>query len=205
MDQTPKEEEKVKSLFEDAYQNHVNGKLDDAERTYKKILKLDPNQADTLNNLGCISYLKDNFKQSLKCLLRLKKIHPDFVEGLNNLGKTYDKLDDIPNAINCLKTALDLEPDNEDALVLIGSLLLRSNRAEEAIKCLQYCLKIHPESALVYHNLSVAYEGQKKFEHALQAAIQACEKDPANAAFNVHRLSLILEKEEKKESPEEAP
>lgn len=203
MDQDFKVEKKVKRIFEKAYQSHINGRLNEAEKLYIKILKLDPNQADALNNLGCIAYLKEQFNLSLKWLLRLNKLHPDFVDGLNNLGKTYDRLNDTPNAIRCLQRALDLDPDNEDTLVLIGSLLLRTYKPEQAIECLKYCLQIHPESALAYHNLSVSYEGQKKFSEAIEAAKQACANDPDNKMFEEHHEHLFRELNKNEESPEE--
>ena len=67
---------------------HQEGKLEEAEKLYREILKTNPNHLDANNNLGVL--LKDTGRldeaeASYKKAIELK---PDYAEAYNNLGIT---------------------------------------------------------------------------------------------------------------------
>jgi tetratricopeptide (TPR) repeat protein len=208
MSNDTKNEEKVKKLFLLAYHEHQNEKHDEAEKFYKKILKIDPNQADALNNLASIFFMKKKFKLTLKYLKRLCKQHPQYIEGLNNIARTYAEIQDIPKAIEYYKKALEIDPSNENTLILIGTLFLKVNEATKAINCFRFCSESHPNSALAFNNLATALEGQKQFPEALKAAKKAFEIEPENEMFHIHEKTLKIKQQqllEKNEKPPERP
>ena len=63
----------VKEALNLAVQNHKNNNLQDAQNYYQKVLELDPNHSQTLNNLGVIfqgigeyQKAKDCYEQAIK-------------------------------------------------------------------------------------------------------------------------------------------
>ena len=46
----------ISSEFKIAFDFHTKNERDKAERSYKNILKIDPNHFDTLRHLGTVSY-----------------------------------------------------------------------------------------------------------------------------------------------------
>ena len=55
--------QRIKELFNLAVKNHTSNNIEEAQKLYKEVLKINPNHSNALNNLGIISYnLGDNRK-----------------------------------------------------------------------------------------------------------------------------------------------
>ena len=53
---------------------------------------MNPNQAETYNNLGIAYSQIKNFDNAIKAYTNSIKINPKFVDALNNLGITYKEI-----------------------------------------------------------------------------------------------------------------
>jgi Flp pilus assembly protein TadD len=62
------------------------GNLTEAEIAYRRALKLNPDFAEVLNNLGILFAATKRFVEAEFAYRRALEIKPDFVEVLNNLG-----------------------------------------------------------------------------------------------------------------------
>ena len=82
----------INETFNLAVKNHHEGKTDIAQNLYNKILEIDPNHSQTLNNLG-VSFqdLRKN-KKAKECFEKAIKINPNYADAHNNLGVIFHDL-----------------------------------------------------------------------------------------------------------------
>ena len=55
----------IEQKLQEAISKHQEGKLDDAEKLYRSILKIDPKHADANNNLGTLFQSNNNFEDAI--------------------------------------------------------------------------------------------------------------------------------------------
>jgi tetratricopeptide (TPR) repeat protein len=63
--------------------------MDEAKMDYERALRLKPNYAEALNNLGAVFYAQKNYKQAEKLYHRSLKLTPHSATVYNNLGSAY--------------------------------------------------------------------------------------------------------------------
>ena len=91
----------IEETFNLAVQNHQNNNLQDAQNYYQKVLELDPNYVNALNNLGVIFQKLEEHHKAKDCYEKVIKINPNHVEGLNNLGVLSLLVGKIKRAKEC--------------------------------------------------------------------------------------------------------
>ncbi len=91
------------------------GRLDDAQRAYRRVLDFDPMHQEAQNALAVISAHRGDIVQAIAMLNTLVAAHPDQAHLLANLGYAHYLNGDYPQAKEWLMQALALAPDNESA------------------------------------------------------------------------------------------
>ena len=76
----------ISSEFKIAFDFHTKNERDKAERSYKNILKIDPNHFDTLRHLGILYQDKEMYDKAEKYYLKAYKINSNHFSIYNNLG-----------------------------------------------------------------------------------------------------------------------
>ena len=86
---SPAAPSKVSSLIQKAYSLHQQGKIDKAEKHYRKALKQEPENFDALQGLGAIALHNKRYPQAITYLESAHDIMPDEPGLLTNLGLAY--------------------------------------------------------------------------------------------------------------------
>ncbi|HEV2323042.1 MAG TPA: tetratricopeptide repeat protein [Terracidiphilus sp.] len=98
--------------------------LKDAERCYKQSLRLKPDHAWALNNLGSIYDAQGDFKKSEALYRRALALDPDSARIAANLGSSLMAQDKYQEGAELYKRALKLDPDifdtNEGPIAVNG-------------------------------------------------------------------------------------
>ena len=89
------------------------GRLDDAERAYRRALDFDPGHQKTRNALAVLHASRGDLAQAIKMLAALVAESPDQPHLLANLGYAHYLNGDYPAAKERLKQALAIDPDSE--------------------------------------------------------------------------------------------
>ena len=92
------------------------GRLDDAERAYRRALDFDPTFTESRNALAVISATRGNLAQAIAILSSLVISSPDQPHLLANLGYAHYLNGDYLQAKESLNRALMIAPDHESAL-----------------------------------------------------------------------------------------
>ena len=141
-------------------------------RTYlKKILKLDPNNVQALQEEGVDFYDQGNYKEAGKTFSKILKKHPNDIQALIWCGKVYYLDNKMPEAEQCYRAALNYQPKNSLAIAELARIKSETNRMAEAIADIQKAIELEPDTASHWTDLG-SYN------------LQIGRREEARAAFN---------------------
>ena len=166
------------------------GKLDEAVFAFQKAISVEPDFADTYNNLGNV--LKDlgKPKEAEEAYNKAITIKPDFAEAYFNKGNVLKDQSRLEEAIESYKDALSSKPDYSKAYNNMGNALKGQGKLEEAIKAYKDAISINPNNAEAFKNMGVALKDQGNLKETLKAYSKALSLKPDYA--EAHRnLSTI--------------
>jgi tetratricopeptide (TPR) repeat protein len=128
------------------------GKLKEAENTYRLISEFSPYDPEVHYYLGVIyAELKDKVL-SEKELKKAISLRPDYAEALNFLGYTYvEENRDLKEAEDLIKKAIKVEPDNGAYLDSLGWLYYKKGRLIEAKEILTRAVSLMPDPVMYDH------------------------------------------------------
>ena len=103
-----------------------------AERIYRRLVDMFPEQPGLALNLGLAFYSAGNLPGAIEQLDRFLEAEPDHAPAWLLVGMSYQKLDNPSRAIGPLRRAVMLDPDNNTARLELADALLRSDQPERA-------------------------------------------------------------------------
>ena len=115
------------------------GKFQEAERLYQKILQTQPTHPYANHNLGITLYTLGRLKEAEASYKEAIKFKPDYAEAYYNLGITLGKLHKLEEAEASYKKAIALKPDYRIALLNRGQILFEKGEFELSLKDFDTC------------------------------------------------------------------
>ncbi len=173
-------------LAEQAKRAFAQRRLDDAERAYRDILKLDENNVFTLGNLAAIIVEQGRSEEGEVLLKRALAFDAKDPFSLSLLGIMRFRQQRYDEAFAALSEAAQLDPEDPATQTYLGITLSERGQRPAAEAALRKALKLNPTSSAAHYNLAVVYATQKPpflelarfhYEKARRAG------QPANPAF----------------------
>jgi tetratricopeptide (TPR) repeat protein len=134
----------AKRLMALAAEHQKEGRLEEAERLYRRILRQDPKNVDALRLLALIAGQAGHPDEAEDLLRRAVTLAPDFVHAILDLGRLAKDQDRYAEALECFDRAIALEPSNAQAHYLRGSTLAPAACTHEAIESFRRSLALRP-------------------------------------------------------------
>lgn len=163
-----------RSDFDKGLALHQQGRLVEAERCYRRMLRTAPRNFEALHLLGVICGQTDRFDEAHALLTQALLQRPESAPALNNLGNTLGSLGRHQEAVQAFERALAVRPDDAKALRNRGTSLRALERPVEALASFDAALALQPdyvdaligraESLLTLHRRAQAIE---TFQRAL--------------------------------------
>jgi hypothetical protein len=182
--------------IEQAVALHRQGRLQDAEKIYARILKDAPDQAETLQLMAQLQLALGRSARAHDYASAAVRARPNAADPLVLLGHIQRALKQDEEAIATFEKAVALDGNHIDALGCLGDALLARGRAEEALSCFDKILARVPRHAEAHANRAAALAALGRFAEALtacEAALAAVPSHPialynrANALANLDR------------------
>ena len=159
----------IKKIFNLALQTHQKNNFKVAENLYNKILKIDPNNFQTIFLLGTLSTQISNFKKAKYLLTKVVKIQPNHFDAHNNLGIAFKGLGEYKNAMNSYQKALSIKPMHAPAYNNIGNIFKEIGEYNNAIQAYEKAIQIKSSYADAHNNLGLIFQKMKEFTKASNA------------------------------------
>lgn len=182
----------VDDEFAAALRLHQAGRLAEAERGYRRVLKAQPNHADAMHLWGVLALQQGNAREAVTRIEKALRIAGPNGDYLANLGSALRKLGRAGEAEQAYRKALALAPQSAAASLNLGMVLGDLGRWDEAIAALQRAQSLRPDHAKTHLELGHALLAQQRFTDALAAYRRAAELQPGwtDAEFS---LAFVLE------------
>jgi Tfp pilus assembly protein PilF len=186
------------SPIEDAVSLHRAGRLDEAEKAYRRVLKGSKNDFNALHLLGMLNHQRGKPGEAYQLITSALKVHPRSPDALANLALVLHALKRDSEALASIDKALALAPDHLDALNNRGNLLLEMGKPEEAQAAFDRLLTREPTHVQARINRGNALSALGRGAEALNDYDNALALHPGNphALYNKGNALRELDRNE---------
>ena len=157
----------IEQKLQEAISKHQEGRLEEAEKIYLDILKIDPKNADVYNNLGILFQINNKFEEAIEYYKKAIEFKSDFAEAYNNLGFLLQKLKRFDEAVINYNEAIALKIKSEKTYYNLGIILNELGKLDEAEASYRQAIILKPDFANAYLNIAIISHKLKKFEEAI--------------------------------------
>ncbi len=133
-----------KAAIAEAERASRDGRMEEAEKTLRKLLAKDPNNVKAMRMLGSIALEANRFRAARRLLERAVELAPGVAIGWADLANIHLKKDQYDEALDSVQRAIDLDPRFAHSYVVKGNILTRAQRHEEALLAYQEGLDASP-------------------------------------------------------------
>ncbi|TMG73435.1 MAG: tetratricopeptide repeat protein, partial [Betaproteobacteria bacterium] len=176
-----------------AVEHHQAGRLAEADSLYRRVLEIEPNNADALHLRGVLAYQQarnEDAVGSIEKAIRAGGPHPAV---LNDLGKAYFALKQYREAKRCFARALSLDPDHAEALGNFGAVLALTGELREARSRLRRAVALQPRYPNAWFNLGAVLRRLHEPEEAEQSCRRALALDPRMADAHLELGNVLAD------------
>jgi predicted TPR repeat methyltransferase len=172
---------------------HREGRLAEAEKGYREVLKRKPDWGQVLNALGTVFLDKSQPHKAKKVFEKAAYLRPPNFPACYNLARLKQRENDHKGAISIYRAILEKQPDLGDAWNNLGVAYRETGDQDEAISCFQRAVEFAPDMAEAWNNLGVAQDEINMIENASESYRKAIEirSDYTSAHLN---LGISLQK-----------
>lgn len=182
----------IRQTFELGVTHYREGRMPEAERTFRQILKTAPDHAPSVYNLGLILHQRGQITEAIEVYRRALAISPTSAEVYNGLGKALmQQQGQWREAEEVLRVAVRIKPDYVDAYINLGLVLEEQHRLAEAEHTYREAIKHKPDFAGTYVNLGNVLEAQGQLTEAEQASREALKLAPDLAGAHMNLANVL--------------
>jgi predicted O-linked N-acetylglucosamine transferase (SPINDLY family) len=200
----------VVRAIEAAMAHHQAGRLADAERLYREVLRVQPENIDALHLLGVLAGQTGHADLAIEMIERASRAQPRNPVFLENLGLAYRVAGKLEDAERVLRESLALAPANAKTWSELGRVLHALGNLTDAEFALGQAVAQQPGSAETHFNhanvlkeMGRPVEAQRSYAMALslQPSFPEChnnhgivlaELGRTNEAERSYRIALAL-------------
>jgi tetratricopeptide (TPR) repeat protein len=173
---------------------HQAGRRVEAEALYRRVLALDPNNADGLHLLGVVAQEGGRNELAVELIGKAIARNNRVAVFHCNIGNALHALQRLREAEVHYRRAIKLDPNHAESWNNLGNTLKDQGRAPEAEVQFRRALALRPSYAEAHYNLGNALLDQSRIEEAIRQYRQAIGLNPGLAAahYNLgHALTLL--------------
>ena len=120
------------------------GDTDEAEKSFRSALELNPYDARALNALGELYYSGEKYSEALECFENAFKVAPDYGDVIDNISRAMKAMKRGEEAIERYRGLLAENPNQPFVHYILGRDLAETGRAEEAMTHFAEAVRLDP-------------------------------------------------------------
>jgi len=182
------------SYFELGVLYKENDELENAVKSLKKAIQLDPKHSLACYELGIVYEQQKNYDEAIKSYTESLRIK-EGSEAFQSLGVCYLKKGMLKEAYRNLTKAMMLNPNKYTIYNNLGAVLERNSNYDTAIKMLEIGIKLNPKNVIGYYNLGLVYDKKGEFGKALEnyeKALELGHSKKEEIKKRIHQIKVIL-------------
>jgi predicted O-linked N-acetylglucosamine transferase (SPINDLY family) len=171
---------RLDAWMREGFEHQQNGRLPEAVRLYRQILKADPGYADAAYFLGTIVDGEGRPEEAVSLYRDAVKAKPEEPTFQFALGNQYYRTRRFEEAVQALGRGLKLRPDDVDGRNDFAICLMELGRWEESLAVLEPLAAAHPEMFSPCANLASLYRQMGRIQEAIAQYRKAIALDPGH-------------------------
>ena len=171
---------------------HRQGRLNEAEKIYQRVLEAVPGNFDALNLLGSVKARQGHFGEAQRLFSAAVKANPRAPQGWSNLGQANFALKRAAEALECFEKARARAPGDTDILYQHANVLLSLDRPRDALAEFQTVLARVPQHVEARINSGLAQAALGLDEPALADFDSALALSPNHPFAHFNRGVALL-------------
>ena len=184
-------EKSVDQAFALALEHHRAGRLGEAEKEYRDILRRAPQHADSLNLLAVIGLQTGNLEAALVLVQQAVALRPDAAVCRNTLGQVLERLGRDDEAAGCYEAAIELDPSYAEAHNNLGVLRARRDLLEAAEALYRKAIELDANYAGPHTNLGNLLKDRGELDAAIGCHRRAIEIRPDMSQLHSNLLLTL--------------
>lgn len=156
------------------------GKLANAERAYKKAIKISQNFVEPHYMLGNLFFQGGRYKEAFNEYRKALKLAPNHPTLLNNMGNLLQQQGENEKALSWLEKAASQDPANAVVQSNLGNALWSVGKGVEAVAAYKRAIELNPDLADAHRNLGVILVELGDLDEAVNCFNQALRINPAD-------------------------
>lgn len=151
----------------------AEGKLDKALKILKKVVKVNPGDAEVWAQIGLIYVNLKKYNEGEKAAREAIKIEDNNAVAWGVLGAALGDAGKLEEAERALNRAVELDPNNASNILPLGFIHMQRGNLDQAQIMLEKAAKLRPKVSLVWQMLAQVYNLQGKENEASEALATA--------------------------------
>jgi predicted TPR repeat methyltransferase len=164
----PPEEMSLADALQFAVRIHRDGYFDNAEKIYRKVLEVVPEQPDALNFLAMIVLHRGRVDDAIALMRRSLAADPAHGDRYNNLGNMLLAAERIDEAAAAYEEAAARSPETAAAHNNLGILYRAQGRFDDAQRAYERAVELEPNNAEAWNNYGNLYATRGQPREALR-------------------------------------
>jgi tetratricopeptide (TPR) repeat protein len=152
-----------------AAEHQKEGRTEEAEKLYRRVLHANPRNVDALRLLASIAAAAGHAEDAEAMLQEAIRLAPDYLLALIDLGQLYKEQDRYAEAIACFDRIIALDPSQVQSHFLRAAALARASFTPEAVAGYRRCLELRPRHAGALLGLGHALKAAGDYAGAVAA------------------------------------
>ncbi|WP_169221880.1 serine protease [Brasilonema sp. UFV-L1] len=175
----------IEQLLKQANAAESVGNYSQAEKIWRRVVQLKPNDGNAYNNLGNALRQQKKLEAAIDAFQKAIQFNPDYADAYNSLGNALCDQKKLDKAIDAYKKAIEFDSDHAYAYNGLGNALRDQKKLDEAIDAFQKAIQLDHNYADAHNGLGIALYDQNKLDEAIAEYKTAIQLDPKFAyAYN---------------------
>lgn len=171
------ESKTVEQLLQQGFSSHQNGDLSAAEKCYRRILSVEPDNERAMLLLANLHLQQNELQSAAEITDLLRNLDANNPQVFNISGLVYMALGNYGGAECFFKKAIELSPGQYYFHESLATVYKELGKIDEAVEEYRQCIQIQPDNAISDYNLAVVLEQSGQQQLAMQAYQSAIAKD----------------------------
>ena len=155
---TPAAEHAIEKQQQHAIALVNQGKLQEAETIYRKLISAGIKNHVVYGNLAAILGMQGRLDDRIKLLTKALQLKPNYVKAHTNLGNAFQEKGDLNAAIASYKTSLELKPNDTVTHYNLGLAFQKQGDLPSAINSYRTALELNPNHPETNNNLGLTFQ-----------------------------------------------
>ena len=171
-----------------------NGDFDNALKSFKKSIELNPKHSMALYESGIVYEQQKNYDEAIKAYTESLKIK-ESSEVFQCLGVCYLKKGMLKEAYRNLVKAVLLNPNKYTIYNNLGAVFEKLGNYESALQMLEIAIKLNPNNTIGFYNLGIALDKKGDFGKAIpnyERAVELGHKNKEEIKKRIKQLKGII-------------